>query len=119
MPTPPVAATTTAAGCEEVDLGNVLGGEAALPACMATFRQWHQCARAILHQKDGRGEAVAEGAFKVLVRDHVAEDVEFAPPTYFATYRGRGPFTAILLSVGKIFGDGFRYHRQVLCFRWW
>lgn len=40
----------------------------------------------------------------------LAEDVQFLPPTYFATWTGREPVAAVLGHVGQVFSD-FRYRR--------
>lgn len=40
----------------------------------------------------------------------LAEDVQFRPPTYFATWTGRAPVAAVLGHVGQVFSD-FKYRR--------
>lgn len=40
----------------------------------------------------------------------LAEDVQFQPPTYFATWTGREPVAAVLGHVGQVFSD-FSYRR--------
>lgn len=40
----------------------------------------------------------------------LAENVQFLPPTYFATWTGRDPVAAVLGHVGQVFND-FRYRR--------
>lgn len=40
----------------------------------------------------------------------LAEDVQFLPPTYFATWTGREPVAAVLGHVGQVFSD-FSYRR--------
>ena len=40
----------------------------------------------------------------------LAEDVEFLPPTYWKTWKGRDPVAAVLGHVGKVFSD-FHYRR--------
>ena len=40
----------------------------------------------------------------------LAEDVQFLPPTYWATWTGRAPVAAVLGHVGQVFSD-FRYRR--------
>lgn len=40
----------------------------------------------------------------------LAEDVQFLPPTYFATWTGRDPVAAVLGHVGQVFSD-FSYRR--------
>jgi hypothetical protein len=40
----------------------------------------------------------------------LAEDVQFMPPTYWATWTGREPVAAVLGHVGQVFSD-FRYRR--------
>jgi len=40
----------------------------------------------------------------------LAENVQFLPPTYFATWTGRDPVAAVLGHVGQVFSD-FRYRR--------
>jgi hypothetical protein len=40
----------------------------------------------------------------------LAEDVQFRPPTYFATWTGREPVAAVLGHVGQVFSD-FKYRR--------
>ena len=86
-----------------------------MPACEATFRTWHKCVRAMMQAIEGtENDTAAESHFELFVNDHVADDVMLAPPTYFATYTGKGPFAVILTSVAKVFGTTFTYHRQWL-----
>ena len=42
------------------------------------------------------------------------EDVVFHPPTYWKTRPGKHISMWILKNVAKIFGDSFRYHRQLV-----
>lgn len=44
------------------------------------------------------------------IKDLLAEDVTFLPPTYWATWTGRDPVAAVLGHVGQVFSD-FRYRR--------
>lgn len=54
-------------------------------------------------------EVVAKGD-ESLIQELLAEDVRFSPPTYFSTWTGRAPVTAVLGHVGQVF-SGFRYRR--------
>ncbi|WP_037315089.1 nuclear transport factor 2 family protein [Ruegeria halocynthiae] len=54
-------------------------------------------------------DVVAKGD-ESLIRELLAEDVQFSPPTYFSTWSGRAPVAAILGHVGQVFSD-FRYRR--------
>ncbi|EEE37969.1 hypothetical protein RKLH11_1808 [Rhodobacteraceae bacterium KLH11] len=54
-------------------------------------------------------EVVAKGD-ETLIRELLAEDVRFSPPTYYSTWTGREPVTALLAHVGQVFSD-FRYRR--------
>ncbi len=54
-------------------------------------------------------EVVAKGD-EALIRELLAEDVRFMPPTYYSTWTGRAPVAAVLGHVGKVFSD-FRYRR--------
>jgi len=42
------------------------------------------------------------------IAEILAEDVEFRPPTYWATWTGRDPVAAVLGHVGQVF-EGFHY----------
>jgi hypothetical protein len=42
-----------------------------------------------------------------MFKDHVAEDVKFYPPTYFARWEGRDEFLVLISQVGAVFGKGF------------
>ena len=54
-------------------------------------------------------EIVASGDGSLIV-EILAEYVEFMPPTYWATWRGREAAAAVLGHVGKVFED-FKYRR--------
>ncbi|NOD49153.1 MULTISPECIES: nuclear transport factor 2 family protein [unclassified Ruegeria] len=54
-------------------------------------------------------EVVAKGD-ESLIHALLAEDVQFLPPTYYSTWTGRAPVTAVLGHVGQVFSD-FRYRR--------
>lgn len=54
-------------------------------------------------------EVVAKGD-ESLIRELLAEDVRFSPPTYYSTWIGREPVAAVLGHVGQVFSD-FRYRR--------
>ncbi len=54
-------------------------------------------------------EVVASGDHERII-EVLAEEVEFMPPTYWATWRGREPAAAVLGHVGKVFED-FKYRR--------
>lgn len=54
-------------------------------------------------------EVVAHGD-ENQIRDLLAEDVRFSPPTYYSTWTGRAPVAAVLGHVGQVFSD-FRYRR--------
>lgn len=44
------------------------------------------------------------------MRSILSENVEFRPPTYYATWTGRDPVAAVLGHVGQVFQD-FKYRR--------
>ena len=44
------------------------------------------------------------------IKDLLAEDVKFKPPTYYKTWTGRDPVAAVLGHVGHVFSD-FKYRR--------
>ena len=44
------------------------------------------------------------------IKDLLAEDVKFQPPTYYKTWTGRDPVAAVLGHVGKVFSE-FNYRR--------
>ena len=44
------------------------------------------------------------------IKDLLAEDVKFKPPTYYKTWTGRDPVAAVLGHVGHVFLD-FKYRR--------
>lgn len=44
------------------------------------------------------------------LRSILAENVEFRPPTYYATWTGKEPVAAVLGHVGQVFQD-FKYRR--------
>lgn len=48
------------------------------------------------------------------VARHTVEHVTFRPPTYWATWTGRGPFAVLLACVGEVFGDTLQYHREMV-----
>ncbi|RLK00573.1 nuclear transport factor 2 family protein [Ruegeria conchae] len=54
-------------------------------------------------------DVVAKGD-ESLIRELLAEDVRFLPPTYYSTWTGREPVAAVLGHVGQVFSD-FRYRR--------
>ena len=54
-------------------------------------------------------EVVASGEDEKII-GLLAEDVEFMPPTYWATWTGRAPVAAVLGHVGQVFQD-FEYRR--------
>ena len=54
-------------------------------------------------------EVVAKGD-ETQIRDLLAEDVRFMPPTYYSTWTGRAPVAAVLGHVAQVFSD-FRYRR--------
>lgn len=54
-------------------------------------------------------EVVAKGDDSKIA-EILAEDVQFLPPTYFATWTGRDAAAAVLGHVGKVFRD-FKYRR--------
>ena len=54
-------------------------------------------------------EIVAKGD-ETLIHDILADDVEFSPPTYWATWTGKDPVAAVLGHVGQVFSD-FKYRR--------
>ena len=54
-------------------------------------------------------EVVAKGD-DTKIAGLLAEDVQFLPPTYFATWTGRAPVAAVLGHVGQVFSD-FKYRR--------
>ncbi len=54
-------------------------------------------------------DVVAKGD-DTLIADLLAEDVQFMPPTYYATWTGRAPVAAVLGHVGQVFSD-FCYRR--------
>ena len=89
--------------------GNVLGGECATPRAQRAFSEWHSCVSMMMN-----GDTSDVARFERFVRDHVRKDVLFCPPTYFGTYTGRVPFSAILQTVGHVFGPKFKYLRQIL-----
>jgi len=92
--------------------GNVLGGERATSRTLKTFIDWHECVSMVMSGK-GEGEE-SRSKFERFVKENVSEKVLFCPPTYFGTYTGRMPFSAILQTVGQVFGPKFKYMRQWL-----
>ena len=54
-------------------------------------------------------EVVAKGD-DTKIAGLLAENVQFLPPTYFATWTGRAPVAAVLGHVGQVFSD-FKYRR--------
>ena len=44
------------------------------------------------------------------IKDLLAKDVKFKPPTYYKTWTGRDPVAAVLGHVGHVFSD-FKYRR--------
>lgn len=54
-------------------------------------------------------EVVAKGD-ESLIKDLLAEDVSFLPPTYYSTWTGRAPVAAVLGHVGQVFSE-FSYRR--------
>lgn len=54
-------------------------------------------------------EVVAKGDAEAIA-PLLAEGVRFMPPTYYATWTGRGAVAAVLGHVGQVFSD-FRYRR--------
>lgn len=54
-------------------------------------------------------EIIAKGE-EAAIKDILAEDVRFMPPTYYKTWTGRTPVAAVLGHVGQVFSD-FRYRR--------
>ena len=96
--------------------GNVLGGSDLLAPCEKAFRNWHTCVHKMMNsvgESEGYDSAT-QAMFDQFVQDHVHDSVTFAPPTYFATYTGKGPFSVILSCVARVFGKTFTYHRQWL-----
>lgn len=94
----------------------VLGGRNAIAPCKKAFRDWHTCVHKMMSsvgQSEGY-DSETQAMFDQFVQDHVHENVMLAPPTYFATYTGRGPFSVILSCVAQVFGKTFKYHRQWL-----
>ena len=61
------------------------------------------------HTIERMKEVVASGN-EELVHEILADDVQFLPPTYWATWSGRAPVAALLGHVGQIFQD-FEYRR--------
>lgn len=59
----------------------------------------------ILRMQDVVSKGNEDGIRKIL-----AEDVRFMPPTYWATWTGRDPVSAVLGHVSQVFSD-FRYRR--------
>ena len=94
----------SALGC----FGNVLGGRHMLPGCAAAFKAWHSCIQPMTSGKDVPDVSDPNAMFSKFVQRHVHKDVLFAPPTYFSTYTGRGPFVAILHTVAQVFGPTFK-----------
>lgn len=62
-------------------------------------------------------EIVAKGEEEAIATI-LDDDVEFCPPTYWATWRGRAPVAAVLGHVGQVFSD-FRYRRVMGSDRDW
>ena len=91
--------------------GNILGGDFASRQALETFSKWHECVSKVMSGKINDSTRIE---FENFVRNHVSEKVLFCPPTYFGTYTGRLPFSAILQTVGRVFGSKFRYMRQWL-----
>jgi hypothetical protein len=87
--------------------GNVLGASEITSASLATFEAWHSCVDVGVKGGD------ADQAVKMF-RQHVAEDVKFYPPTYFARWEGRDEFLVLISQVGSVFGSSFKYDRQWL-----
>lgn len=54
-------------------------------------------------------EVVAKGN-DTAIAPLLSEQVQFLPPTYWATWTGRAPVAAVLGHVGQVFSD-FRYRR--------
>ncbi|GMH76890.1 hypothetical protein TrRE_jg2826 [Triparma retinervis] len=87
--------------------GDILGGSQVTESSLATFKAWHSCVD--VGVKGGN----VDDAVKMF-KDHVAEDVKFYPPTYFARWEGRDEFLVLISQVGAVFGSSFKYDRQWL-----
>ena len=99
------------------EFGNIFGGTSLLPQCEAAFKRWHECVRSMMMlsaDSTSADEDATQTLFEGFVSAHVHDDVELCPPTYFATYTGKGPFAVILQTVATVFGPSFTYHRQWL-----
>lgn len=63
-----------------------------------------------MHQTIIRIQEVVAKGDDTKIAGLLAKDVQFRPPTYFATWTGRDPVAAVLGHVGQVFSD-FRYRR--------
>jgi len=63
-----------------------------------------------MHPTIERMQQVVAKGDENLIRELLAKDVRFSPPTYYSTWTGRVPVAAVLGHVGQVFSD-FRYRR--------
>ncbi|WP_164660827.1 nuclear transport factor 2 family protein [Tropicibacter sp. Alg240-R139] len=63
-----------------------------------------------MHPTITKMQEVVAKSDESLIRELLAEDVSFMPPTYYKTWTGREPVAAVLGHVGQVFSD-FRYRR--------
>ncbi len=63
-----------------------------------------------MHQTIARLKEAVAAQNEEILHDILAEDVQFLPPTYWATWTGRAPVAAVLGHVSQVFSD-FQYRR--------
>lgn len=63
-----------------------------------------------MHPTISKMQLVVASGDHTQIESILAEDVQFFPPTYWATWTGREPVAAVLGHVGQVFSD-FKYRR--------
>ena len=87
--------------------GAVLGGARMDEACARAFDTWHGCVA-------GAQQEVGAPLGLERLRDVVADDCVFKPPTYYTPWAGGDETTVLLGCAAEVFGPSFAYGRQWL-----
>ena len=85
--------------------GAVLGGARMDEACARAFDTWHGCVA-------GAKQEVGAPLALERLRDVVADDCVFKPPTYYTPWAGGDETTVLLACAAEVFGPSFSYGRQ-------